>query len=86
MEREGLPEHVPSSDCVGALLRKLKNHRYGNHKTFSQWMEFLLEDGTTYLTLHFALRTGKFELRDTSIRHFAPKFMGYGKTNIISCA
>ena len=49
------------------------------HKTFSLWSRFLLDDYPAYLSLRVALRTGDFKLRLAALRRIAPISCGYGK-------
>lgn len=79
MEREGLSDLLPSEDSNEIFLSEMRKQQNGGHKTCVPWMEFQLGDGVAYLALHVTIRMGYVEIRETPIRHFAPKVMGYGK-------
>ena len=62
------------------LFKELQSYLGGDrHKTFGQWVEFLLVDGMAYLALYTSIRVGDFELREAAVRTIASLFLGYNK-------
>ena len=62
-------------------FRKFMNTNASLNKTWQFWAQFVFQDCFAYVTLHLAIRSGKWDLRMAAIKSMAALFTAFDRPN-----
>lgn len=79
--RQLLEDIAESYDNLHGDFMKFVEEQSSKSQTWKFWSQYIFQDCFAYISLHLAIRTGKWSLRTTAIKSMAAVFTAFDRPN-----